>query len=79
MAFTGMLYLQIYYDLLFQEHLPRTQERLDNDCLKHHCERSLKLYDWSSTQLSLFLVTGGANIVRAISRAVVCIGISLAS
>ena len=24
----------------------RTQEKLERDCLKHHCERSLKLCDW---------------------------------
>ena len=58
MAFTGMLCLQIYYALLLKEHLPRTQEKLEHDCLEHHCERSLKLSDWSSTQVSLFLLTG---------------------
>ena len=56
MAFTGMLCLQIYYGLLLKEHLPRTQERLEFDCLEHHCERSLKLCDWSSTQVSFFLL-----------------------
>ena len=43
MAFTGMLSMQIYYGLFLKEHLPRTQEKLERDCLKHHCERSLKL------------------------------------
>ena len=56
--------LQIYYGLLLKEHLPRTQERLEHDCLGHHCERSLKLCDWSSVQVSLFLLTGGAGIVN---------------
>ena len=42
MAFTGMLCLQIYYGLLLKEHLPRTKEKLERDCLEHHCERSLK-------------------------------------
>ena len=55
MAFTGMLCLQIYYGLLLKEHLPRTQKRLEHDCLEHHCERSLKLCDWSSTQVSFFI------------------------
>ena len=35
----------------------RTQEKLERDYLKHHCERSLKLCDWSSTRVSLFLLT----------------------
>ena len=64
MAFTGMLCLHIYYRLLLKEHLPRTQEKLERDCLKHHCERSLKLCDWSSTRVSLFLLTGEARIVN---------------
>ena len=56
MAFTGMLCLPIYwYGLLLKEHLPRTQEKLESDCLEYHCERSLKLCDWSSTQAGLFL------------------------
>ena len=54
MAFTGMLCLQIYYGLLLKEHLPRTQKRLEHDCLEHHCERSLKLCDWSSTQVCFY-------------------------
>ena len=54
MAFTGMLCLQIYYGLLLKEHLPRTQERLEFDCLEHHCERSLKLCDWSSTRVCFY-------------------------
>ena len=54
MAFTGMLCLQIYYGLLLKEHLPRTQEKLERACLEHHCERSLKLCDWSSTQVCFY-------------------------
>ena len=34
--------LQIYYGLLLKEHLPRTQESLERDCLEHNSERSLK-------------------------------------
>ena len=58
-----MLCLQINYDLLLKEHLPRTQERLERDCLEHHCERTLKLCNWSRTQVSLFLLTGETRIV----------------
>ena len=29
MAFTGLLYLQIYYGLLSRKYLPRTQEKLE--------------------------------------------------
>ena len=47
-----------------KEHLPRTQEKLEGACLDHHCERSLNLCDSSSTQLSLFLLTGEAGIVN---------------
>ena len=54
----------IYYGLLLKEHLPRTQERLERDCLDHHCERSLKLFNWPNIQVSLFLLTGGAGIVN---------------
>ena len=50
---SGMLCLEIYYGLL-KEHLPRTQEKLERDCLEHHCKGSLKFCDWSSTQVSLF-------------------------
>ena len=64
MAFTGMLCLQIYYGALLKEHLPRTQEKLKGACLEHHFERSLKYCDWSSTQVSLFLLTGEAGIVN---------------
>ena len=39
-------YRFIYYGLLLKEHLPRTQEKLERDCLEHHCKRSLKLRDW---------------------------------
>ena len=56
MAFTGMLCLQIYYDLLLKEHLPKTQEKLERDCLEDHCERYLKLCYCSSTQVSIFLL-----------------------
>ena len=56
---------------LLKEYLPRTQEKLEQDCLKHHCERSSKHCDLSSTQVS-FLLTGEAGIVK--SRVVVCIG-----
>ena len=62
--FTGILYLQIYHSLLLKEHLPRTQEKLERYCLEHHCERSLKLRDWSSTQESLFLLTREAGVVN---------------
>ena len=34
--------LAVFYDFLMKEHLPRTQEKLDQDCLELHCERSLK-------------------------------------
>ena len=54
MAFMSMLCLQIYYGLLLKEHLPRTQEKLERVCLEHHCERSLKLCDWSSTQVCFY-------------------------
>ena len=64
MAFTGMLCLQIYYGLLLKEHLPRTQVKLERDCLEHYCERSFKFRDWSNTQVSLFLLTGKAGIVN---------------
>ena len=50
--------LHICYGLLLKEHLVRTQERLERDGLEDHCERSLKLCDWSSIQLTLFLLTG---------------------
>ena len=64
MTFTGVLCLQIYYGLLLKEPLPRTQEKLERDCLEHRCGRSLKLSDWSSTPVSLFLLTGDAGIVN---------------
>ena len=63
-AFTDMLCLQIYCDLLLKEHLSRTQQNLKCVCLEHHFERSLKLCDWSSTEVSLFLLTGEAGIVN---------------
>ena len=62
MAFAGMLCLQIYYGLLLKEHLTRTQEKLEIDCLEHRCERSLKLCNLWSTQVSM---TGEAGIVNA--------------
>ena len=68
MAFTGMLCLQIYCGLLLKENLSRAQEKLQLDCLEHHCERSLRLCDWSSTQASLFLLTAGARIVNVQGR-----------
>ena len=64
MAFTGVLCLPIYYGFLLKEHFPRTQEKLERGRLEHHCERSVKFCDWSSTQISLFLVTGEAGIVN---------------
>ena len=60
--------LQIYCGLLLKEHLPITQENLQHACLEHHCERSLKLCDWSRTQVSLFLLTGEAGIVKVPGR-----------
>ena len=38
-----MLCLHIYSGLLMKEHLTKTQEKLERDCLEHHCERSLTL------------------------------------
>ena len=64
MGFTGMLCLQIFHGLSLKEHLPKTQEKLARDCLEHHCEKSLKLCDWSSTQASLFLLKGEAGIMN---------------
>ena len=58
--------LQIYYGLLWKEDLPITQQTLERDFLGYHCERSLKLCNWSSIQVSLFIsLTGGAEIVNA--------------
>ena len=58
--------LHIYYDgLLLKEYLARTQERLlEREGLEDHCERLLKLCGSSSIQVSLFLLTGGAEIVN---------------
>ena len=64
MAFIVMLRLQIFYGLLLKEHLPRIQENLEHDCVEHHCERSLKLSDWSSTQVTLVLLTGETGKVN---------------
>ena len=50
--------------LLLKEHLRRTREKLERDRSEHHCERSLKLCDWSSIQVSLFLLTVEAGIVN---------------
>ena len=44
--------------------IPRTQENLERDYLENHCERSLKLCDWSSNQVSLFLLTEEAEVVN---------------
>ena len=44
--------------------LPKTQEKLKHDCLEHHCERWLKRCDWSSTQVSLFLLAEEAGKVN---------------
>ena len=50
---------------LLKEHLSRTQKALERDCLEHHCERSLKLCNWLSIQVSLFIsLTGRAGIVN---------------
>ena len=59
-----MLCLQIYHALLLKEHLPRTQEKLEHDYLEHHSERSLKLCDSSSTQVTLFLLKREAGTVN---------------
>ena len=53
--------MQIYYGLLLKEHLQKTQESLERNCLENHCERSLKLCD---IQESLFLLTVGASMVN---------------
>ena len=55
MAFTDVLCLQMYYALLVKEYLRRTQEKLERDCLeKDDCERSLKLCNWSSTEVCFY-------------------------
>ena len=64
MAFTGLLCWQIYCGLLLKEHLLITQENLESDCLEHHCEKSLKFCEWSSAQVSLFLLKGESGIVN---------------
>ena len=38
--------LQIHVSCLLKNHLPRTQETLERDCLGHHDKSSLKLCDW---------------------------------
>ena len=61
MTFKVMFCMQIYGCLLLKSIY---QEKLQCDCLVHYCERSLKICDWSSTQVSLFLLTGEAGIVN---------------
>ena len=62
--FSSQQYQPIKYGLLLKEHLQRTQVKLEHDCLEHHCERSSMLCDWSSTQVSFFLLTREAAIVK---------------
>ena len=62
--FYGYALVANLLQLVVKEHLPRTQEKLELACLEHYCERSLKLCDWSSTQVSLFLLTGEVGIVN---------------
>ena len=50
--------------LVVEEHLLRTQEKLERDCLEHHWELSLRLCYWLSTQVSLSLLTGEAGIMN---------------
>ena len=67
MVFTGMLCLQIYCGWLLKEFkkiYQKLKKSFKRDCLEHHCERSLKLCDWSSTQVSLSPLTGKAGIVN---------------
>ena len=40
---------------LLKEHLPRTQESLEPDCLEHHGERSLEFCDWMKSLKFLFV------------------------
>ena len=62
MTFTGTI---CRYTMVVVEYLPRTQEKLERHCLQHHFERPLKLCNWSSIQVSLFiLLTRGAGIVN---------------
>ena len=53
--------LQIYYGLFLKEYFPRTQERLERDCLEHYRERLSS--HWSIIQASLLLLTGEAEII----------------
>ena len=53
-----------YRGFLLKEHLSSTQEKLERECLEHHCEKSLKLCGWSSTQVSLFLLTRETGTVN---------------
>ena len=46
-----MLCLHIYSGLLMKEHLTKTQEKLERDCLEHHCERSLTYSGWAFSGL----------------------------
>ena len=69
MQYGSFLDLQVCFacrfnGLLLKEYLPRTQEKLERDCLEDQCKRSLKFCDWSSTQVSLFLLTGETEIVN---------------
>ena len=57
-------FLQIYYGLMLKKYLPRTEKRLECDCLEDHCEGLLKLCDLSRIQVSFFLLTRGAGIVN---------------
>ena len=69
MQYGSFLDLQVCFacrfnGLLLKEYLPRTQEKLERDSLEDQCKRSLKFCDWSSTQVSLFLLTGETEIVN---------------
>ena len=47
MAFTGMVFLQIYHVLLLAERaFTKKSRKLGRAFLEHHCERTLKLCDW---------------------------------
>ena len=69
MQYGSFLDLQVCFacrfnGLLLKKYLPRTQEKLERDFLEDQCKRSLKFCDWSSTQVSLFLLTGETEIVN---------------
>ena len=61
--------------LAVERAISKNPSKLELDCLEHHCERSLKLYGTSSTQVNLLLLIGETGIVRF----VVCIAIELTS